>query len=297
MRLSDAFEAYRRDVINFKGQSHKTEEQHIYTMRSLLKFCGDINLEELSIDLVREWKFELERHTVVGTQYNYLVKLRLVLAHMRLKGEFCLDPNLVYLPKREKPKIEFLTRENIRLLIKVANKPCRGYPEINRIRNQAIISLLFGSGLRVGEICRLDRDFVYNGTFQIYGKGGKYRPGFIDERTQGLINQYLALRKDSNPALFLANQTHSRIRPGNIQRIMRELGVKARKEYPEVLAFKKGIHPHIMRHSFATDFYMNSGDLRSLQAILGHSDANTTNIYTHVTDPHLKAVYEAHHKV
>lgn len=290
MLLSEAFNLYRENIVIFGGQSYKTEENLIASMKSLLIYIGNPPIEDLTIEQIRNYKTSLEKRGLsTGTIRGYLSKLRKVLDYLQKNNVICLNPELILLPRKEEKPIDFLTPEEVTVLIETAGTPAKGYPMVNRLRNQTIISMLFGSALRVGELCRLDRDSIYEQTFTAYGKGNKSRVAFIDDRTNILLDAYLRLRTDSNPALFLSNQTSARIKTGGVQRIMRGMGIKA--------GFTKPIHPHIFRHSFATDFYRNSGDLRSLQAILGHKDANTTIIYTHVTDPHLQRVYKAHHKV
>jgi integrase/recombinase XerC len=290
MTLGEAFDCYRRDIIIFRNLSAKTEEQYIYTFKSFNKFMGDIEVSTLTFAMVREWKIWLDKRGLASsTVRGYLINLRVVLAYLEKQGIETLKPEAIATPKRENKPIDFLTKEEVAELIRYAGIPRRGYPKNNRLRNQTIISILYGSGIRISEMCRLDRGDIYQRTFTAYGKGSKSRVAFIDKRTETLLNAYLSTRKDSNAALFLANQSQKRITSGNVQRLIREIGLRA--------GFTKPVHPHIFRHSYATDLFFNNTDARAVQALLGHSSLETTQIYMHVTDPHLRAIYEAKHTV
>jgi len=166
------------------------------------------------------------------------------------------------------------------------------------LRDRAIIELLFSSGLRVSELANLNRDHV-NTTrreFMVRGKGQKDRPVFIGEAAAEHVREYLNARLDNLPPLFLSYSRNStvtnsgdfrRLTPRSIQRII--------NKYARLAGITKHVSPHTMRHSFATDLLMNGADLRSVQSMLGHSNISTTQVYTHVTDEHLRDVYEKFH--
>jgi len=290
MRLSEAFRAYAIDVIAFRNQSSKTEEHHFVALNSLVLFLGDIAIEELSFIQVRDWKQCLEKKGLSqNTIRGYLNKLRVVLAYLRRQGMVCLDPESIPLPPRINTIPTFITPEEVDKLIKAVGKKQRGYPDANRIRNMCVISMLYASGIRIGELCSLNRTMKHSLTFTVVGKGGKVRLCFIDLRTEELLRQYLSFRRDDNPALFLANQTRSRIRPDGVQKMMNAGWKKA--------GLNKPVHPHSLRHSFATDLLRNNANMRYVQALLGHSSLQTTQMYTQVVDEDLRAVYERHHSI
>lgn len=275
MTLTDAFELYRLEHIIFSGQSSSTEENHNVCLRALVLFCGDIPIEALTFERVRRWKEWLDKSRSPATARNYIVKLRVVLAYLKKRGYNVLDPDLIPTPKRVEVVPEFLTKEQVVTLI----------ASTARIKNKAIISLLYASGIRVSELCALNRGSIQDSRFTVIGKGGKPRLCFIDERTKTLIDLYLEERTDNIPALFLTD-ARQRITPGVIQETFKSVrkisGINA--------------HPHTLRHSFATDLLVNNANMRYVQAMLGHSSLQTTQMYTHVVDNDLQAVYEAHHK-
>ena len=167
------------------------------------------------------------------------------------------------------------------------------------LRDRAIIELLFSGGLRVSELCNLNRDSINlaRREFMVRGKGKKDRPIFIDQTTADHLEEYLSARHDTLPALFLNNSSNQntpdtsgdfrRLSPRSIERII--------QKYARLAGITKHVTPHTLRHSFATDLLMNGADLRSVQSLLGHANIATTQIYTHITDPHLKEVHEKFH--
>lgn len=289
--LSQAFELFRSDYIVYNSQSPKTEEMHQLALRSIINFMGDLSLDQLTFGKVRDWKMELSKGRSQLTVRGYIIKLRLVLDYLRRNGYQVLDPIQLKLPKRDIRIPDFLTKEEVALLIHTVSRPAAGYRQMNRVRNQAIISLLYASGLRVTELHNLNRSDIRGDmdTFTVVGKGSKVRLCFTDERARKYINEYLTLRKDNNPALFLSDQTRDRISVGTIQFIIREAGKRA--------GFTKPIHPHILRHSFATDLLRNNANLRYVQEFLGHSNIQTTQIYTHVVNEDLRKIYLEKHSV
>jgi site-specific recombinase XerD len=167
------------------------------------------------------------------------------------------------------------------------------------VRDRAIIELLFSSGLRVSELVNLNRDHINlkRGEFSVRGKGQKDRPVFVSPEASEWLAAYLETRSDSFVPLFIrytgsqptdTRGEDMRLTPRTIQRIV--------SKYALLAGITKHVSPHTMRHSFATDLLMNGADLRSVQSMLGHSNISTTQVYTHVTDPHLKEVHKKFHR-
>ncbi|MDL2328006.1 tyrosine-type recombinase/integrase [Ruminococcaceae bacterium OttesenSCG-928-A11] len=140
----------------------------------------------------------------------------------------------------------------------------------------------------------MDRDRINlkKREFSIRGKGKKDRPIFISIDAAEALEAYLAGRNDNEKPLFInmsvsAKNQINRLTPRSVQRIV--------SKYAQKAGITKHVSPHTLRHSFATDLLMNGADLRSVQAMLGHSNISTTQRYTHITDPHLKEVHEKFH--
>lgn len=278
--LSTASLMYARDVIRFGNQSRKTEEHHFVAMKSLIDFLGDVYVQDLTFDNVRDWKISLEkRHLSAVTIRGYLIKLRVVLAYLHTKGYDVVSPEQIHLPKRVDTVPETITPQQVELLIGATRK----------LRNKVIISMLYSTGLRVSELCSLNRKDVDNEYFTVIGKGGKSRICFIDQRTQRLLKRYLAERYDNDPALFISPFIGSRITPGGVQEVFKYARKKAGFDFP--------VHPHTLRHSYATNLMVNGIDLYQLMKLMGHSSLQTTQLYLHVSDKHLEENYRKYHTV
>lgn len=276
--ISEAFEVYRQ-VCAFKNQSHKTEEQLLCACRLLIAYFGDIAITSLTFDLIRRWKQDLEKTRSPSTVRGYVIKLRVVLKYCRDNGYPVINPDTIPVPQRSDTVPTFISEHDVDLLIKNAY----------RARSKAIIAFLYASGVRVSELCNLDRGQIHDRTFTIVGKGGKARLCFIDQRADYYLNRYLKGRTDNNKALF-TSQTGARVSPTNAQLVIRKAASNAGLG-------DRRITPHTLRHSFSRNFLVNNGNMRFLQQLLGHSSLETTQKYAHVVDTDLKKVYEEHHSI
>lgn len=280
MSLTEAFERYRDDVIVFGNQSPKTEESHYLALKSLLSFVGrDIPVEELTFDTVRRWKEHVSKGRSPKTVRGYIIKLRVVLAHLRKLGVECLDPELIPPPKAPNTVPQFISPEEVALLI----KHCR------RVRSKAIIALLYASGIRNSELISLNRGDIKEDSFTVVGKGGRARLCFLDKRAAMYISQYLKIRKDNHPALFLSTQRVGRMTPTNVQCVL-----KCARQNAKI---NTHVTPHTLRHSFATNLLRSNMNIRYVQELLGHASLETTQMYTHVVNHDLKEQYKLHHTV
>jgi len=279
MLISEAFERYREDVIVFTNQSPKTEESHNSSLHSLVRFLGDIDIGSLTFEHVRLWKADMSKTLSDITVRGYIIKLRVVLTYLRRIGIDALDPELIPVPKRSESVPKFISPEEVTQLIDASF----------RIRGKAIISLLYASGIRVSELCSLDRGMIQNGCFTIVGKGKKPRLCFIDTRTKQLLEKYLATRKDNHPALFISTQGLCRMTPTNIQFVLQAACRNAHID--------KHVTPHVLRHSFATNLLRNNTNMRYVQEMMGHASLQTTQMYTHVVNMDLQKVYAEKHSI
>lgn len=289
MTLREAFDRYCSNVITYNDQSDQVRYTHYFVLKLLQRQVGNIEIEFLTFGHVRELKAHLQSYLGSGTVREYLTRLRMVLKYSLEEGYPVLHYTKVKLPPRSNRTPQFLTPEQVAMLIGVAGEGQRGYPKINRLRNKAVISLFYASGIRSAELRRLDRlDIQEDNTFTVRsGKNKKDRLCFLDTRTALLLHDYLEFRTDCHPALFLAHQSGLRISKGTVQHIFENVRKK--------VSFPEKAHPHTLRHSFATDLLRNKANMRYVQVMLGHANIQTTQVYTHVVDPDLQAVYEASH--
>jgi site-specific recombinase XerD len=286
MTITEAFDNYTADVIAFKNQSRKTEENHYVCMKQMVRFFGDMDIEQLTFADVRNWKISLEARRSPETVRNYIIKLRVVLAYLNAQGLSVLSPDTIPVPKRTDKVPTYISSEEVAELIEACE--CARGCRINTARNRAMISLLYASGIRISELCSLNRASIRDDSFTIVGKGGKARLCFVDRRTALLLHAYERLRTDNQASLFVSNETFNRLTPAVAQEVFKNVTRRA--------GMTK-VTPHTMRHSFATNLLKNNMNMRYVQELLGHASLETTQMYTHVVNEDLKAVYNLCHTV
>lgn len=292
-----------------KGRSTKTVENYgLYLARFIDLITEDFEGQEMikpsdiTPEVLRRFRLKLNRFSgnqnkerlSALTQSYHLIALRGFFKYLAKRGIKSLDPSLIDLPRAAKKQVTFLHFDEIeRLLAEIPLDTESG------LRDRAIIELLFSGGLRVSELCSLNRDSINleRREFMVRGKGKKDRPIFIDKSTAECIEDYLNMRTDTLPALFLNNSANQQIpsTSGDFRRLTPRSIERIVQKYTRLAGITKHVTPHTMRHSFATDLLMNGADIRSVQSLLGHANISTTQIYTHITDPHLKEVHEKFH--
>jgi len=309
MDISDLINDFLESLEIEKGRSTKTTENYgLYLARFLDLITQDfpegatIKPSDLTPEILRKFRLRLNRfndnqnHERLSalTQSYHLIALRGFLKYLAKRGIHSLDPSLVDLPRAAKKQVTFLHFDEVeRLLAEIPIDTETG------LRDRAIIELLFSGGLRVSELCNLNRDSINlaRREFMVRGKGKKDRPIFIDQTTADHLEEYLSARSDTLPALFLNNSSNQNIpdTSGDFRRLSPRSIERIIQKYARLAGITKHVTPHTLRHSFATDLLMNGADLRSVQSLLGHANIATTQIYTHITDPHLKEVHEKFH--
>ena len=195
-----------------------------------------------------------------------------------------LHPDFIKLPKHEKRTVNFLTEEEVFEFIDVVRQPRLGLSEQGRLRNVAICELLYSSGVRVSELVALNRKDIKKRQFAVVGKSKLARPCFVSPRAEGAINEYLATRKDRNPALFLSTEEEKRLSDQSVRNIFKRACMMSDFE---------GVHPHTFRHSFATNLINHGVDISFVGKFLGHESLDVTKIYLHFTNQGLKKIHEA----
>jgi len=271
------------------------ENYHLYLER-LIEFAGDIKVNQITSDLVRKWRLWLNRYeNGVGrkleskTQNYHLIALRSFLKYLAKRDIDSLSPEKIELSKTARKQVSFLTSEEVERLFAAV-----GSSTATDLRDKAILEMLFSGGLRVSELCNIDRDHLNlkRREFMVRGKGQKDRPIFISQRAADALEKYLATRNDGEKPLFISMSVSDK---SKIQRLTTRSIQRIVGRYARAAGITKHVSPHTLRHSFATDLLMNGADLRSVQAMLGHADISTTQVYTHVTDQHLKKIHEKFH--
>ncbi|WP_246940386.1 tyrosine recombinase XerC [Bacillus pinisoli] len=247
-----------------------------------------VTYTEVRIYLTKLFKQKLARKSVarkissLRSFYKFLMR-----EHIVNDNPFAL----VSLPKREQRVPQFLYHDELAKLFEVSDVST----PLGQ-RNQAILELLYATGIRVSECCKLelpDLDFSL-GTILVHGKGSKQRyvpfGSFASDALETYIEngrkELLLKGKNNSEALFL-NYRGTQLTPRGVRVILNDLIEQA--------SLTIHISPHVLRHTFATHMLNEGADLRTVQELLGHSQLSSTQIYTHVTKDRLKTIYMNHH--
>ncbi len=282
------------------GRSAKTAENYRLYLERFVEFTDDIEVGKITSEIIRKYRLWLNRYKnnadddlATITQSYHLIALRGFLGYLSQRDIETLAPNKIVLPKVNRKQVTFLHYDEVERLISEIDITSEA-----GLRDRAIVELLFSSGLRVSELINLNRDHVNTKRreFMVRGKGQKDRPVFISEAAAGWVDHYLDVRDDSLAPLFISYSRNVEAdTTGNYRRLTARSVQRMVSKYALLAGITKHVSPHTMRHSFATDLLMNGADIRSVQSMLGHSNISTTQVYTHVTDEHLREVYEKFH--
>ena len=282
------------------GRSAKTAENYRLYLERFVEFSNDVTVEKITSEIVRKYRLWLNRYKneqedelATITQSYHLIALRGFLGYLSRRDISSLSPEKIELPKVSRKQVTFLHYDEVARMLETIPLD----DEVG-LRDRAIVELLFSSGLRVSELVNLNRDHVNTKRreFMVRGKGQKDRPIFIGEATAVRVEDYLRSRMDNLPPLFLSYSRNNTVSNGGDYRRLTARSIqRIITKYARLAGITKHVSPHTMRHSFATDLLMNGADIRSVQSMLGHSNISTTQVYTHVTDEHLREVYEKFH--
>jgi site-specific recombinase XerD len=307
-----------------KGRSQTTIRNYDFYLKRFSSWAGNPEPEKITLNLVRLYRLWLNRfkdkrgkNLKKNSQNYHLIALRTFLKYLAKKDIKTLASEKIELAKIPERSVSFLEEDELENLLSAPiNSTSNPQPptpnlqppisNLQRLRDKAILEILFSTGLRVSELTNLTKDQINlkKDEFTVRGKGDKPRIVFLSDRAKDHLKKYLEARKDTEPALFIRHDrgkitnkfqtqnsksqiSSNSLTPRSVQRIV--------KKYAKIAGITKEVSPHTIRHCFATDLLFNGADLRSVQALLGHASVTTTQIYTHVTDKHLREVFKAFH--
>lgn len=291
-----------------RGRSLRTVSNYDHYLSRFLEHTKVKIPADITDSLVREFRLWLNRQSADnrsgrGTSYRetlkkktqnyYLIALRSFLKYLARQNISSLAPERIELAKIPERSIDLISTTELSRLLAAPKDS-----DIKSLRDRAILELLFSTGLRVSELCSLPVDLdISKDEFSVRGKGEKIRVVFLSESARQTLKAYLTKRNDMNDALFIhyGKQAEALKKQGKSARLTPRSVQRLIKHYATIAGITKNVTPHIVRHSFATDLLANGADLRSVQALLGHANIATTQVYTHVTDAHLKEIHKKFH--
>lgn len=282
-----------------KNRSERTLQNYRHYLRRFQVFCEQEKKEfsNLRMEDVQQFRLFLHRQTTklsLRTQYYHLAALRSFLKYLQRHDIPSLAPEKVDLPTLPDREVEFLTPEEVeQFFIQQETETMLG------ARNSAICQTLYATGLRVSELCSLNREQVNLELqqFSVLGKGSKRRIVFLTDEATEAIRHYLEMRQDVLSPLFISHARKSQeLMDGEKRRLSRATVESVIKTLALQGGLVKKVTPHTLRHSFATTLLQNGADIRSVQMMLGHKNITTTQIYTHVTDKNLQDVHRKFHQ-
>ena len=280
-----------------KGRALRTIENYDHYLTRFLNFLKTDNPEDITDDKMREFRLWLNRQETGNrstsdtlskkTQNYYLISIRAFMKYLTRQGIKSYPAERIELAKTSQRMLDLITHEELMRLLDAPSGD-----DVKSLRDKAILELLFSTGLRVSELCALRDDTnLKSSELAVRGKGGKVRVVFISDEARVAVEKYLKKREGMSEALFTRigrEKTGSDfLDRRSVERIV--------KHYATVAGISKRVTPHVMRHMFATDLLGNGADIRSVQQLLGHASINTTQIYTHITDSHLRDIHKKYH--
>ncbi len=267
-----------------RGRSLKTIENYGRYLKRFWNFSKIKNPDEITDDLVRRYRLYLNRENLKRkTQNYYLIALRVFLKYLAKQGIEALAPERIELAKVPERELDLISEDELERLLSAPTGE-----GLKSLRDKAMLELFFSTGLRVSELCSLDRDDIdlKKAEFSVRGKGDKIRLVFISDDAKNALKNYLNKREDIEEPMFV-NAKNGRLTSRSVERLVKNYAISA--------GISKKVTPHVIRHVFATDLLQNGADLRSVQKLLGHNSITTTQIYTHVTDRQLREIHQAFH--
>jgi site-specific recombinase XerD len=299
MKLLQAKKQYLEYLEIEKGRSNKTIENYQRYLHCFFLFLEkyfsekkeNIDVKDIDLESIRQFRIFLNRKEIKKvTQNYYTISIRCFLRYLAKIGEDSLTAEKIELAKSSSREIEMINSYDLKRLLSSPDEN-----SLIGLRDKAILEILFSTGMRVSELCNLNRDNINleTGEFSIRGKGDKRRIVFLSEKAKIFLKKYFDKREDIEESVFVSYSTGKekkvlgRINSRLVQRLVRN--------YSQKSGIVKKVTPHTLRHMFATDLLQNGADLRSVQMLLGHSNLNTTQVYTHLTNKELKEVHKNFH--
>lgn len=284
-RELDSFIEYLLDI---KKYSIHTSNNYKLDIEEYISYCKNINIDPFNIDYqdIKKYLMHLyEKKYKPTTVSRKISALRSFYKFLLNNSKVNENPFIfISLPKKEKKLPKYVNYEDVSTIFNT--------PDLNSfygIRDRLILELLYGTGIRVSELCNIKlKDItISSNKILILGKGNKERIVYYGDYCDEILNKYLELRnsylKGKNHDYLLLNRFGNKINKRTVQNTLSEILKKA--------SIKKNITPHTLRHTFATHLLNEGCDILTVKELLGHSSLDTTQIYTHVSNEKLRSEY------
>ncbi len=283
--MNSHIDAFLRYLETEKNHSEHTVLNYRLDLEAFFAFLGNDDVKAVDYPVLRRFLAEMKGKSLKARSVaRKLSTLRSFFRYLQREGVVSKNPaTLMQTPKLDKVLPHFLTEQDA---VKLLESP--ETDAVSDLRDKAIIETLYSTGMRVSELVGLDQrdvDLIGN-IIKAKGKGKKERMVPVGEKACAAIQAYLGTRPAKVNAVFL-NRSGGRLTARSVRNIINKHILHA--------AMQQKVHPHMLRHSFATHMLDRGADLRSVQELLGHVNLSTTQIYTHLTTEKLKNVYAKAH--
>ena len=285
---SAILQSYLAYLNNERNYSPLTAENYARDIRRLFELAANAPLADLKSHHIRRYVAQLHSSGLGGRSLARLLSAWRGFYFFLMRDHKCPSNPCVGLraPKAPKTLPHALSPDEAVKLVEMSTESPYD------LRDKAMFELLYSSGLRLAELVSLDpvdMDYV-DASVRVTGKGNKTRIVPLGSHAIAALIAWLAVRepiaKQDETALFVG-KNGARISPRTVQSQLRKWGIKQ--------GIATGVHPHLLRHSFATHVLQSSGDLRAVQEMLGHASISTTQVYTHLDFQYLSKIYDGAH--
>ena len=290
MLIYDAIDLYVQHLLAEKGLSKTTVKSYVEDLKQFFRIVDKDNTLDLTgEDLFFFLRSQLAAGLTVSTSLRRLSSCKSFLSYLKKEGHFLDDIPEIDPPKRPEKLPNCLSMEEVEELFDAIDitKP-------DGLRDRAMLETMYASGLRVSELLLLERKNINltRGVVSVFGKGAKERKVPLGDFASEFVSRYIDEVRCKNPGkntkyLFLSKYG---------QPLSRQYFFKQIKKYALLAGIEVNISPHTLRHCFATHLLEQGAELRMVQALLGHSNIATTQIYTHVSTKRIISEYDLYMK-
>ena len=290
--FSNSLSSHLERFVNYlqytKNSSPKTIENYTLRINRFINYIGDCDADEVKMLHIQDFRTYLIKKWLTPKTVNYhVVGLRSFFKFLLRNDINTISPDKLDLAKIPPRKVSYLSEQEVQAILQAPAKFEKNHLKV--LRDEAILATLYWTWLRVTELISLKKSEIQlsETQFSVIWKWSKLRSVFLTKDAKDKINKYLSARSDDSEFLFISLSGNSYWLP-----LSRNTIESIVKNYAKLVGINQKVTPHTLRHSFATSLLRKWADIRSVQALLGHSSIQTTQIYTHVDDKYLQKVHD-----